>query len=71
MTKAGNTAGQTINPIAYWIEFQTYWNSFSKGLDGPIPVISHPTLSLGTSSPCMHAPWQISQCFRSIHTLWS
>ena len=68
MTKAGNTAGQTINPIALT---QTYWNSLSKGLDGLIPVIYHPTLSLGTSSPCMHAPWQISQCFRSIHTLWS
>ena len=50
-TKARKTAGQTPNPIAL---SQTHWTSIAKGIDGTLPVTSHTSLSLGTSSPCKH-----------------
>ena len=33
---------------------QTHWTSIPKGIDGALPVTSHTSLSLGTSSPCKH-----------------
>ena len=50
-TKARKPAGQTPNPIAL---SQTHWTSIPKGIDGALPVTSHTSLSLGTSSPCKH-----------------
>jgi hypothetical protein len=44
-TKAGNSAGQTPHPVAL---SQTQGTSVSKALDGPIPEISHTSLSLVT-----------------------
>ena len=67
-TKARKTAGQTPNPIAL---SQTHWTSIPKGIDGALPVTSHTSLSLGTSSPCSISPRQISQCIIFLHNLWS
>ena len=33
---------------------QTHWTSIPKGIDGALPVTSHTSLSLGTSSPSKH-----------------
>lgn len=49
--KARNIARQIPNHIPL---FETHWTLLSKGLSGPIPVISHAFLSLGISFPCVH-----------------
>jgi len=50
---------------------QTHWTSIPKGIDGALPVTSHTSLSLGTSSPCSISPRQIFQCISFLHNLWS